>query len=234
MLTRFPEQHFAVIILSNLKDFNLPGRVYRIADLFLSESFVTDNAGKEIKSEEAIHKGLILNSEKLKDYIGLYRLRKNSLFEISQDGTKLMAQYSNELKYQMIPKSKDRFWVEAYKAYLIFRRSEKGEVTHLLCSGDKYIKGEFVTHTRESLNEYLGTYYSRELGTSYSLSMEKNKLIAYHFKNVEVNLQPSFPDIFEGDQWWMSELKFTRNEQNEISGFLLTANYNRNLRFIKK
>jgi CubicO group peptidase (beta-lactamase class C family) len=234
MLIRFPEQHFAVIILSNLKDFALPGRVYRVADLFLSDFFMADDRGKKSKPKETSKKGLTIKPEKLKDYIGLYRLRKNALFEISLDGTNLMSQYSNELEYPMIPEAEDRFWVEAYKAYLIFHRNEKGEVTHLVCEGDEYIKGEYVTPTQESLNEYLGDYKSRELGTFYTIAIDKNTLITKHFKNVDVILKPSFPDIFEGDQWWMSEVKFTRNEKNEISGFLLTSNYNRNIRFIKK
>jgi hypothetical protein len=145
-----------------------------------------------------------------------------------------MSQYSNELKYQMIPEAEDRFWIEAYKAYLIFHRNEKGEVTHLVCEGDEYIKGEYVTPTQESLNEYLGDYKNRELGIFYTIAINKNNLIAKHFKNVDVNLKSSFPDIFEGDQWWMSEVKFTRNKKKEISGFLLTSNYNRNIRFIKE
>lgn len=234
MLTRFPEQNFAVIILSNLKDFALPWRIYRITDLFLSEYFAADNSKQENNPKEISKKDLNINPKKLKDYIGFYRLRKNSLFEISMVGTDLMAQYTNELKYRMIPESEDRFWVEAYKEYLIFQKNEKGKVTHLVCEGKKYLKGEFVTPTRESLKEYLGDYYSKELGTVYTIALREDNLVAEHFKNVAVNLNPSFPDIFEGDQWWMSEVEFSRNDQKKISGFLLTANYNRNIRFIKK
>jgi len=85
----------------------------------------------------------------------------------------------------------------------------------------------------EQLAEYAGNYYSEELGTTYTLVVKEKNLVAQHRRHGDNELISSDTDQFNGGEWWLSVLKFTRSEDKTITGFLLTGGRVRNLRFDK-
>ncbi len=91
-----------------------------------------------------------------------------------------------------------------------------------------------MTLKPEQLLEYAGEYYSEELGTTYTLVIEKGKLIAQHRRNEDSILEPTEPDQFAGSQWFFGKVLFTRAKDKRISGFKLSGSRVRNLRFEKK
>ena len=84
-----------------------------------------------------------------------------------------------------------------------------------------------------SLDEYVGSYYSDELGTEYTIVGKDAKLLIQHRRNDDVTLTCIDKDIFSGNS--ISKLAFTRDESNNITGFMLTGwGRVRNLRFVKR
>lgn len=86
----------------------------------------------------------------------------------------------------------------------------------------------------DALAELAGTYYSPELDTTYTLIVENGALVATHWRNESVSLKPVGPDAFRGDAWWFPEIEFTRGDDGIVTGFGLTGDRVRNLRFDRR
>jgi CubicO group peptidase (beta-lactamase class C family) len=82
-------------------------------------------------------------------------------------------------------------------------------------------------------NEYVGDYYCDELGTTYTISIKDNQLVAKHRRHDDIPLTRS-GDHFIGEQWFFSEIRFQRDGKNRVTGFRLTGGRVRNLRFDKQ
>jgi CubicO group peptidase (beta-lactamase class C family) len=81
--------------------------------------------------------------------------------------------------------------------------------------------------------EYEGKYYSRELQITYDIKLQDTTLILAFWRNEDIGLTPEQNDHFTGNQWWARDIKFSRNENKEITGFKLTSGRVRNLKFQK-
>jgi hypothetical protein len=83
------------------------------------------------------------------------------------------------------------------------------------------------------LDLYAGTYYSRELETTYKLSIENGKLVGHHMRLGDFNLDP---DIAIADKFssHVGALIFYKNNQNKIAGFRLSGGRVRNILFEKQ
>ena len=89
-----------------------------------------------------------------------------------------------------------------------------------------------MTPTSAQLNEYAGNYYSEELNVTYTLFVEGGKLTLRRRRGKDMPLDPAFTDAFRRED--MGFLRFTRNRQNRVSGFLLTAGRVRRLSFERR
>jgi hypothetical protein len=85
--------------------------------------------------------------------------------------------------------------------------------------------------TTEILSEYEGKYICDELETLYTLRIENNKLVAKHWRNEDVVLNPEEENRFSSNQWWFKNVIFIRDTTGEITGFRLTSGRVRNLLF---
>jgi len=80
--------------------------------------------------------------------------------------------------------------------------------------------------------EYVGDYYCDELGTTYTISIKDNQLVAKHRRHDDISLTRS-GDHFVGEKWFFSEIRFERDGKDQVTGFILTGGRVRNLRFDK-
>jgi hypothetical protein len=83
-----------------------------------------------------------------------------------------------------------------------------------------------------NLSQYVGTYYSADLGVSWTLGIRDARLIRTQWMFPPQELKPILPDTFTGD---LSEgtyaLRFTRNNAGRIDGFAVGTTMVRPLRF---
>jgi len=86
----------------------------------------------------------------------------------------------------------------------------------------------------DHLEQYVGDYYSDELGTFYTITIEGNKLVARHRRHGEIQLNPTIKDELTGNQWWFQNVHFMRDEKELIIGFKLSSGRVRNLLFSRK
>jgi CubicO group peptidase (beta-lactamase class C family) len=87
--------------------------------------------------------------------------------------------------------------------------------------------------TRDAdLSQYVGTYYSEDLGVSWTVGIRDAHLIRTQWMFPAQQLKPILPDTFAGD---LSEgsyvLRFARNAAGQVTGFAVATTMVRPLRF---
>ena len=85
----------------------------------------------------------------------------------------------------------------------------------------------------EQLSEFEGDYYTEELDTTYTIGVQGNRLVAQHRRHDDISLTRA-DGHFVGDAWFFPEVYFTRDDTGQVTGFRLTGNRVKNLRFKKK
>ncbi|WP_299888438.1 serine hydrolase [uncultured Lacinutrix sp.] len=75
----------------------------------------------------------------------------------------------------------------------------------------------------KDLESFTGNYYAAALNTSYSLSIDQDKLILTHPRFEPVQLDPTITDLFTGNKRHFSSLAFKRNTNGTIQGFKMSA-----------
>jgi CubicO group peptidase (beta-lactamase class C family) len=231
---RFPDQKFAVVILSNLGSFNPSGMARQVADIYLADQLAPD-APKMAPAERPTVK---INPAIYDAYVGKYELQGGMMITIAKEGDRLMAQPAGQPKAELLPESETKFYVKVVDAEVTFQRDEAGKVARftLSQSGQNLPAKRVEPFTLDSsaMAEYAGSYYSDELGTVYTLITKEGKLIAQHRRHDDIALAPTASDQFSGDAWWFSKINFVRDRENRVIGFRLTGGRVRNLRFDKQ
>ncbi len=89
--------------------------------------------------------------------------------------------------------------------------------------------------TAAQLQEYAGSYRSPELDSTFDLAVdEEGRLVASHWRNAPSVLAPTGDDAFTGDQWFLPEVRFLRNNAGRITAFTVTGPRVRDLIFTRQ
>lgn len=233
-IVRFPEQDFAVVVLSNLGSFNTSGKAREVADVYLSEEIKK----KQKKAKRVEEKPYEPDTSFYDLFAGQYYFEPGNIMTISKEKNQLMAQWDGRNKVKMIPLSDTEFTNADREGKLIFYLSNIGDVTKLEFElSDNIITGKKFSPevlNVQQLEELTGEYHSEELNTSYTLVLLNGKLVAQHQRHNDIKLEPTKKDLFLGEQWFFRQVRFTRNNEDQITGFKLSGGRVRNLRFDKK
>lgn len=89
-----------------------------------------------------------------------------------------------------------------------------------------------ITLTAEQLDEYVGSFYSEELDTTYKLLMENGKLMAMDRNGVKRPLIARTRDLFTLGQG--AQFEITREASGKVTGFGVNAGRIRGVRFVKQ
>lgn len=82
-------------------------------------------------------------------------------------------------------------------------------------------------------NEFAGKYYNEETEAVYTISEKNGSLMLEHRKFSSVPLSNIAPDQFTDANWWMSHIRFLRNDQGKIIAFEVNAGRILHLRYDK-
>lgn len=233
-VARFPEQKFAIVILSNLGSIN-PSRLARqVADIYLADSIKK----KERKTKQIERKEIKLDPSMHDLYVGKYYFEPGLIITITKENNRLMAQTNGRPKVELIPESEIDFFIKDRDEKLTFQLNNVGDVIKLIF----YTAGQEMSGKRfkpsilnvNQLSEFVGAYYSEELGTTYTIVILGGKLVAKHRRHNDIKLNPTKEDMFLGEQWFFRQVHFTRDNNKQITGFRLSGGRVRNLNFEKK
>jgi CubicO group peptidase (beta-lactamase class C family) len=248
-MIRFPEQNFSVMCLCNAGGigpslFNNP-----VVDIFLADQF-KKGPGSVSETAAAAPDIISVPEKELASLTGLYvdPLTSYNHRIYMKDG-KLMF-YS----FVLSPLSRNRFKVVGAQQphEFVFMQLIAGGPMQMkdknIGSGKTttYYAVQSETLTSAQLAEFTGEYISDELaGATYTLSVKDGKLsirgergqvLAFSQSSgraapEDFLLTPVFADVFLNPGGDSFIIKFTRNQQNAVSGFTLNASRLRGLRF---
>ncbi len=229
---RFPEHNFSVICLSNLNSFEPTSLSYRVAEVYLSDFFT------EEKEEAEKFKTVSLPIEALKSKTGSYiRFESGEKIRILLKDEKLYITLQNR-DYPLAPLSELEFIVENFAPrYTIRFERQKPDMPlflHVYEVGKRprtFVASSVEAPSDKQLSEYQGQFYSEELQVTFETKLCKDKLHLVR-KNAEPRyLKPLYLDYFQAGNL---KVRFERNEDKEITSFLLDAGRVKNLRFAKR
>jgi len=143
-----------------------------------------------------------------------------------------------ETEFELFPESETKFFLKIVDAQVVFQKDEQGQVNMFtLFQGGEEMVGEKIkppSLTAEELAEYEGSYYSEEVGTTYSIVVEDSNLVAKHRRHEDIPLSASDVDQFVGERWFFTNVQFIRDGENTVKGLKLSGGRVKNLRFDKK
>lgn len=207
-LLRVPEHDFSVAIAGNFDSFNPLNLAYGMIDIFLSEHI--EKANPEVIPN--------YKQEDLQQFAGCYQVFPGLYINILAENDTLFFQsygYEDQLPLPVIGENEFQFTPFPHCKFVF---SDDRLVWHW---SDFSYPGKKVTITPPayssiSIKEYLGTFYSGELETSYTFIKKDNQIVATHSFNPDILLIPIDEDTFISDSGYMGRVEFTRDNHGQI------------------
>jgi CubicO group peptidase (beta-lactamase class C family) len=86
----------------------------------------------------------------------------------------------------------------------------------------------------KQLSEFTGRYYNDETEAYYTVSLKDSVLMLDHRKFSSMPLRYFAPDQFNNSNWWMSNIRFLRNNKGKIVAFEVNSGRVQHLRYEKQ
>ena len=213
---RFPGQETTLAVLCNFPSSNPGGLAREVADIVLEGAFLQERENpQEVGADPETPDLVPLSQEELAELDGFY-VRDDSDIPVSiraRDG--VLVAGGQRLVHQgdwvfRVGDGGDttRFWTEA-----------DGEVLSVGPDGKNYRRFPRIEPEAVNLEEYVGNYWSDDLGVEYVVRLEEGQLVFWNRKIGSRALNPTFQDGFSNGQGVI----FSRNPQGEIDGFTTSS-----------
>lgn len=230
IISNYPDDELSIILLSNNAEFDATAWASRVADLFLAKKFTSPTTMSETTGDLPT---ITVDPGLLQTYAGTYQLGPGWAVTLTVESGRLMTQANGEAKFPMDAKSDTVFWISAYGASMTFVKGPNGKVDLLRY---KSIQARRILPWQPApgrLGEYMGTYYSDELATQYTIDTAGNRLVLHHRRLGDLILEadPTREDQFGND---IGSFLFVRDDGTQkITGFRISGGRVKNLRFEK-
>lgn len=232
-LMRFPDQRFSVACLCNYGGTNPSFFARQIADVYLAKEFAAPPP-KPVSSTASA--AVALSEQELNSKVGAYwDSTLEEIGRISLKDGKLQLSISGS-NVTLVPMGANRFRAEGAPIEAVFESSTQGAALKLTVNVEgraPLIFSAVPPADTSKLSEYEGTYYSEEIDSTYRVSVKDGKLTVMRKKAGPTPLTPAFRDAFSSLSI-LGTFRFTRDAQNRVNGFRLSAGRIRNFRFVKQ
>ena len=220
-LGRFPEQGLDIVVLCNAASSNPAALARSVADVFLPGSLAASTLPMPARVAVA--------PEVLRSLAGPYvNVKSGAVMFIGLRGDSLIA--GRTAGPVLVPVAERRF-----------RVGQQGELEFLpdgtvrqhafgwpARAPERWRRVEEVKPTTAALAEYAGTYYSEELGATYTVAVRDSTLVLGTRWADEDVVRPAYKDTFIGPV----TVSFTR-ARGKVDGMTFSSGRVRNVRFVK-
>lgn len=220
-LIRYPDYDLAVVIMGNDGAYN--GYAGTQASALYIEDFLEPISNE---SEDMVFKKL--SEKQLSTFVGDY-------WDSSNHSTRKIHIVNDTLRYfrgpgnesALLPLTKNSFSMIAPGEVIVHFDTKAVPQTMSVTVGENSfhsIAYDANASWGKNLNDFTGNYYASSIDTSYSLRIDKGKLILTHRRLDPVQLDPRIPDVFTGDRRHFDSMTFKRSPSGTILGFHLATN----------
>ncbi len=236
-LGRFPEQHFSIMVFSNNASIDPTDAGLKIADIYLKNNFVVEKSETKATPVQPAVKEYSGDISVLKKCVGEYELRPGYIISITSENNRLFAEGHEVPKSQLIRTSESEFLLPLMRASLTFAGDNESGINKLIVvlNGQQMVAPKIKAFDTTTVNpdEYTGDFYSPELGTVYAFASSDKQLVAKHSRLDDFPLTAVNRDQFSSDKRFCTRIEFIRNENNVITGCMITGGRVRNIHFEK-
>jgi CubicO group peptidase (beta-lactamase class C family) len=245
VLMKFPEQDFAIAILSNLSAFNPTGMAQQVAGVYLADEIAEAEAmlaaaASDEPSEEAEEESIstAVDPAVLEQYAGQYVLPEGIVLTITVADGQLMAQAPGAPPVEMVHDADHTFHVVTPPVRVTFITDDDGRVPAITVSdGMEEARAPRLAAfdpDNVDLEQYEGVFYSPELETMYTLVVDEDQLEARHIRHDPATLRPEAADRFRGSEFYLQQVRFERDAAGEVIALRVSNGRVRNLLFEKR
>ena len=234
MFVYFPEIDAGLTTQSNHAQFN-SGVAYELAAAFFGDAMEEEedaaDASGEFDPED-------FDPEAFDEFAGRYALDAAPTFILTftrEDDT-FYTQATGQQRLEIVPTSDSTFRLLAVEASVTFLRDPEGDVEGLTLhqNGDNHatrLEGDEVETwepTAEDLADFAGRFFSEELETFYTFTVEDGDLVLHQRRLDRAELEPGDEDRFSGGGL---SFAFERDRNGQVIGFYLSNVRTRDVRF---
>lgn len=231
-LTRFPDENFSVIVLSNSAELNASSTAHKVVDIYLKDKLEKE-AVKEGKSTKT---DFVVSADILSTYVGNFELTGFEI-EITESNGQLYGTPAGVAGALLIPSSTTKFKVDGVEATVEFIPNGGENIKSFKLSQNgqtmEAVRANIFDKTAVNLSDFSGEFYSEELSTTYSFTMVDGKLTAKHSRLSDFGLDLIKEDVFRSDAWFFGQVEFVRDTNSIITGFKVSTGRVKNLYFKK-
>ena len=233
-LAYYPEINAGITVQSNHAQFN-SNVAFELAEAF----FEDDMGPEEGEPEEQDSLAGDFDPEAydpsaFDEYAGRYALDAAPAFILTftRESDSLYVQATGQPRLAIVPTSDSTFRLLAVEASVTFLRGEEDEVEGAILhqNGDQPATrlDDEATEDPADLEGYSGRFFSDEIETFYTLSVEDGELVMRQRRLGRHELTRSIGDTFSGGGFTFA---FERDRNGEVIGFYLSNVRSRNVRF---
>lgn len=223
----FPEEKISIVLLSNALSRSANEKMVMIQQLFL------DN---KTSTKKKINAPLVekTNLENAKDHLGDYWNKEGnyprSIYIVNDT---LWYMRNNGMKSPLLQIGDNQFIIGGINDIV----KVSFEPKNLMMVRDEdnpvqiFERYDANPITNEAKMDYVGSFYSDELETTYTISLEDGELMGYHTKHGYFPIQILKSDVIDWSGFAIAE--YIRNDKKEVIGFLVSINRAKNIFFRK-
>jgi len=230
----FPEDDTIIILMFNNESINTRRLATGIAEMLFADKLIDEIPAQRIAID--------IEMEDVRVFEGSYVMSDGMELSFVAEQDTFWLELPGDQRFQLFAESDNKFFLKAFDAQCTFVQSDDGSVNEMIWHqrGQDHSAvrvEERIPLTPDDFPPYAGIYYQPELDAEYLIVFENNELTLYTPKNFKKYL--GFDHVVlshvNGDKFYtgpLGTLEFTRDEDNQINGFvLLNVGRLQNVRF---
>jgi CubicO group peptidase (beta-lactamase class C family) len=230
-MSRFPAQHFTVVVLANTPDVSPVAMTRRIADIYLDGQLAPKPVAATQFPEE-----IKLDEEKLERLAGFYALSPAFGINFTVENGRLFGQATGQGKFPMFATGEREFYAKVANAQFSFDAPDhKGVVPRMVLHQNGMDqpgqRGARPSMAEADLRQFEGEYYSDELRVLYKVARKDGKLVIIHPRGSVALEHAGGTNFTVGSP--VGVVSFQCAAQAGCTGFRATTGRVRNLEFSK-
>jgi len=227
-ITWFPSADVSVVFLSNWGDLDLIGDFgHSILGIFVDSE--NQQTAELPQQNEEIKESVVLTNSELDKFVGDYLFNNEMPISIKRDGIKLVIAPNGQEPMDLVPLGVNQLDFPAFRSLLKFGKDERGKYNNatVYAGPNSEEHGSLVRILESDQGEleasnYIGHYYSEELGTLLEIEMKEDQLLLHHEKHGTLGLHSISLVHFQLDGELASNIKFRRGDGHQMERLLLS------------
>ncbi|WP_412069045.1 serine hydrolase [Rubrivirga sp. IMCC43871] len=232
----YPEIESGVIVLTNSP--TVPASAQAVAEVFFADAFEPEDTPEaEPTPPTAEVEPVAFEPATFDAFAGRYELDGPPGYTVRfrRDGERYLMQVIGQRETEIVPVGPARFSTRRGSLEISFHPSPDGSVETLTLHQGRDLEAFRIPTEPEPivLSDYVGRYYSDELGTVYTVRIEGDGLVLTHRRmDAPIPLLHSADGRFKGT-YPIQGLAFDRGPDGAVTGFAASSGRTRGVRFDK-